>query len=76
VPGAEGDEFVHPDQGTLDDVPFTGDEVPAEGNRNQERALREQGCECEDPVAVELAKQKHEPGTGSLDCPLPGHAPF
>jgi hypothetical protein len=76
VPEPAADEFVHPDQGSLDDVPFTGSEETPPGNENQKAALIEQGCECDDPVAVELSKQKGLPGTGSIECPLPGHAAF
>jgi hypothetical protein len=76
VPGATGDEFVHPQQGNLDDVPFTGDEETPPGNLNQEAALRANGCTCEEPVKVELAKAAGNPGEGDIECPLPGHAPF
>jgi hypothetical protein len=72
VPGAQGDEFVHPDQGKLDDVPFTGDEPEPEGNGNQAAALREKGCICDEPV-----KAEQDPKTfGNIECPVPGHAPF
>jgi hypothetical protein len=72
VPGAQGDEFVHPDQGKLDDVPFTGDEETPEGQGNQEAHLRELGCICDDPVKTEADGK----GFGNIECPVPGHAPF
>jgi hypothetical protein len=71
VPGAKADEFVHPQQASLDDVPFDGKEQPAPGQGNQEAHLRERGCICEEPVKVELKQ-----AVGHVDCPLPGHAPF
>jgi hypothetical protein len=71
VPGAGADEFVHPQQASLDDVPFDGKEQPAPGQGNQEAHLRERGCICEEPVKVELKQ-----AVGHVDCPLPGHAPF
>jgi hypothetical protein len=71
VPGAAAGEFVHPEQASLDDVPFTGEEPAPEGQRNQEAHLRRLGCVCEDPVKVELKQS-----VGDIDCPLPGHAPF
>jgi hypothetical protein len=71
VPEPAADEFVHPQQTSLDDVPFTGQEPEPKGQRNQEANLRELGCVCEDPVKVELKQ-----AVGHVDCPLPGHAPF
>jgi hypothetical protein len=79
VPGAAPGEFVHPHQTpyqtpgqtSLDDVPFTGDEPVSEGARNQEAHLRELGCICENPLAVETRL-----AAGNVDCPIPGHAPF
>lgn len=71
VPGTAAGEFVHPDQTSLDDVPFTGDETVEQGLRNQEARLRELGCICEDPIGVELGH-----AVGNIDCGVPGHAPF
>jgi hypothetical protein len=71
IPEPAAGEFVHPDQASLDDVPFTGEEPAPEGQRNQEARLRRLGCVCEDPVKVELKQS-----VGDIDCPLPGHAPF
>jgi hypothetical protein len=71
VPEAAAGEFVHPEQASLDDVPFTGTEPVGEGLRNQEARLRELGCICEEPYAVEVKR-----AVGHVDCPLPGHAPF
>ncbi len=73
VPGAKGDEFVHPDQTKLeDDVPFTGEEETPKGQGNQAAQLREQGCICEDPVKAEQDGKNF----GDIECPVPGHAPF
>jgi hypothetical protein len=71
IPEPAAGEFVHPEQASLDDVPFTGEEPAPEGQRNQEAHLRRLGCVCEDPVEVELKQS-----VGDIDCPLPGHAPF
>jgi hypothetical protein len=71
VPEPAANEFVHPEQASLDDVPFTGEEPAPEGQRNQEAHLRRLGCVCDDPVKVELKQS-----VGDIDCPLPGHAPF
>jgi hypothetical protein len=71
VPEPAAGEFVHPEQASLDDVPFTGEEPAPEGQRNQEAHLRRLGCVCDDPVKVELKQS-----VGDIDCSLPGHAPF
>jgi hypothetical protein len=71
VPEPAANEFVHPNQTSLDDIPFTGQEPEPEGQRNQEARLRELGCVCEDPMKVELKQ-----AVGRVDCGVPGHAPF
>lgn len=48
-----------------------GETIPEGTDEERTAELVAAGCECEDPLAVEA-----QPGTGSIECPIPGHAQF